>query len=259
MDFASIIGIVLAFASLVASLILDNGNVGSLLKLSAAVLVFGGTIGATMVCFTFDDMKKLPGMFKIAFTKDSFTPVEIIDTIVRFAEKARREGLLALETDISEMDDEFLKKGVQLIVDGTDPQLVRDILETELSCIEERHHKGAAIFEAAGGYAPTMGIIGTVMGLVNALGNMADTSSLGEAIATAFIATLYGISTANIIWLPLGAKLKARSSAETLMREVMLEGILSIQAGENPHIVKEKLKAFLAPEMRNQNSGGSED
>ena len=259
MDLASIVGIVLAFGSLIASLVLDKGNLMSLLKLSAAILVFGGTIGATMASFALEDFKKLPGLFKIAFTTDSYTPVEIIDTIVSFAEKARREGLLALESDISVMDDEFLKKGVQLIVDGTDPQLVRDILETELSCIEDRHHKGAAIFETAGGYAPTMGIIGTVMGLVNALGNMEDTSKLGEAIATAFIATLYGVSTANIIWLPLAAKLKGKSSEEILMREVMLEGILSIQAGENPHIVKEKLKAFLAPKMRKDTSHGSED
>lgn len=259
MDLASIIGIVLALFSLVASLIIDGGSIGTLIKGSAALLVFGGTIGATMTCFTIDDIKKLPGLFKIAFTKQSYTPADIIETIVRFAEKARREGLLALETDISEMNDEFLKKGIQLIVDGTDPQLVRDILETELSCVEDRHHKGSAIFEAAGGFAPTMGIIGTVMGLVHALGNMEDTASLGEAIATAFIATLYGVSSANIIWLPLGAKLKARSAEEILMREVMLEGILSIQAGENPHIVKEKLKAFLAPKLRNENSGGSEE
>lgn len=259
MDLATILGIVIALTSIVLSVVLDNGVLSSLVKGSAALLVIGGTIGATTACFSFEDMKKLPGLFKIAFTKSTYTPSDIIDTIVRFAEKARREGLLALESDIAEMDDEFLKKGIQLIVDGTDPQLVRDILETELSCIEDRHHKGAAIFEAAGGYAPTMGIIGTVMGLVNALGNMEDTSSLGASIATAFIATLYGIGTANIIWLPLASKLKGRSSEEILMREVMLEGILSIQAGENPHIVKEKLRAFLAPKLRKDNSSGSEE
>lgn len=259
MDLATILGIVIAIASLLVANILEGGHTSALLKGSAALIVFGGTIGATMTCFGLDELKSIGSLFKIAFTSQDYTPLKVIDIIVRFAEKARREGLLALEADIAEIDDEFLQKGIQLIVDGTDPELVRDILETELAYIEDRHHKAASIFEAAGGYAPTMGIIGTVMGLVHVLGNLSDPGNLGPAIATAFIATFYGVASANIIYLPIAAKLKNKSAREILVRELMMEGILSIQAGENPHIVKEKLKAFLSPNQRKEmGEGGSE-
>jgi chemotaxis protein MotA len=192
----------------------------------------------------------VPTLFRIGFVGSDFHPTEMIQVLVRFAEKARREGLLALEDELASVDNAFVKKGMQLVIDGTDAELVRSILETELNFIQERHHKGAAILEAAGGYAPTMGIIGTVMGLVNVLGNLSNAESLGPAIATAFIATLYGIGLANLMFLPLAGKLKNRSANEVLVYEVALEGILSVQSGDNPRIVEEKLKAFLAPKLR---------
>lgn len=250
MDLATSFGLVLAVFSLGASVLIEGGQLGSLISLPALVIVFGGTIGATAIGFSLDELKNVPNLFKIGFLGKDTSPVSMIEILVRFAEKARREGLLALEEDLGAVDNDFLKKGMQLVIDGTDAELVRSVLETELTFIQDRHHKGAAILEAAGGFAPTMGIIGTVMGLVNVLGNLNDTDSLGPAIATAFIATLYGVASANVLFLPLAGKLKNRSANEILVYEVTLEGILSVQSGDNPRIVEEKLKAFLAPELR---------
>lgn len=250
MDLATSLGLGLALISLGASVVLEGGHLGSLFSVPASVIVFGGTIGATVIGFSVQELKNVPTLFRIGFMGKDVDALNMIRILVRFAEKARREGLLALEEDLGAVDNDFLKKGMQLVIDGTDAELVRNILETELTFIQERHDKGAAIFEAAGGFAPTMGIIGTVMGLVHVLGNLNDTDSLGPAIATAFIATLYGVASANILFLPLAAKLKNRSANEILVYEVTLEGILSVQSGDNPRIVEEKLKAFLAPELR---------
>lgn len=250
MDFATLVGIVLALFSLGVSVIIEGGHLSSLVSLPAFIIVFGGTIGATMVGFTLEELKATPNLFRIGFAGSDYNPITMIQTLVSFAEKARREGLLALEDELATANNQFLQKGMQLVIDGTDAELVRSILETELNFIQERHHRGAAIFEAAGGFAPTMGIIGTVMGLVHVLGNLSDADSLGPAIATAFIATLYGVASANVIFLPLAAKLKNRSANEILVYEVALEGILSVQSGDNPRIVEEKLKAFLAPKLR---------
>lgn len=250
MDLATSLGLGLAVISLGASVVIEGGHLGSLFSVPASVIVFGGTIGATVIGFSIQELKNVPTLFRIGFMGKDIDALNMIRILVRFAEKARREGLLALEEDLGSVDNDFLKKGMQLVIDGTDAELVRNILETELTFIQERHDKGAAIFEAAGGFAPTMGIIGTVMGLVHVLGNLNDTDSLGPAIATAFIATLYGVASANVLFLPLAAKLKNRSANEILVYEVTLEGILSVQSGDNPRIVEEKLKAFLAPELR---------
>ncbi|HBS59465.1 MAG: flagellar motor protein [Bacillota bacterium] len=260
MDLATSLGLGLAIFSLAASVVIEGGHLGSLFSVPASIIVFGGTIGATVIGFSVKELKNVPTLFKIGFMGKDVDALQMIQILVRFAEKARREGLLALEDDLGAVDNDFLKKGMQLVIDGTDAELVRNILETELNFIQERHDKGAAIFEAAGGFAPTMGIIGTVMGLVHVLGNLNDTDSLGPAIATAFIATLYGVASANVLFLPLAAKLKNRSANEILVYEVTLEGILSVQSGDNPRIVEEKLKAFLAPELRKNKlqAGGGE-
>jgi len=170
--------------------------------------------------------------------------------LVTFAERARREGLLSLEDQSKDIDDDFLKKGIQLAIDGTDPELVREIMQTGIAFLGTRHHHGANLFATMGGFAPTLGVIGTVAGLVHMLANLSDPGSMGPSIAAAFIATLYGVSSANLLFLPLANKLKHVSSEEVLVREIMTEGILSIQAGDNPRIVEEKLKAFLAPKAR---------
>jgi chemotaxis protein MotA len=170
--------------------------------------------------------------------------------MVRYAEMARKEGLLTLEEMIANVKNEFLKKGIQLIVDGTDPALVRDILEIETEYMEERHKIGIEIFKQAGGYAPTMGIIGTVLGLISALGNLKDTAGIGPRISIAFIATFYGVFSANVLWLPLAKKLQISTQEEISARQIIIEGILSIQAGEHPRVIGEKLISFLPPAQR---------
>lgn len=252
MDLASLIGIILGFAMLIGGFMLEGGHFTSLLEPTAAMIVFGGTAGATIASFSMDDIKQIGVLFKITFSEKRYEVNELIGTLCGFAEKARREGLLSLERETANIDDEFLRQGVQLVVDGTDPSLVRDILETQIDFTDQRHKIGADIFEAAGGYSPTMGIIGTVMGLVHVLSNLSDPESLGPSIAVAFIATLYGVCFANVAWLPIGHKLKLKSKQERFMREIALEGILSIQAGDNPSIVREKLRAFLSASLRRE-------
>lgn len=237
---------------------LDGGSIMSLVQVNAAILIFGGTLGATMTSVS---LNQFVGMFKylrIALFGKSEDPLLAIETLVELASVARREGILALEEQMTGFSDPFLQSGIQLVVDGVDPELVKSMLETEIMFIEERHESAAGVFETAGGYAPTMGIIGTVMGLVHVLGNLKDVNALGPQIATAFTATLYGVASANIFWLPIGNKLKKRNKAEMLLREIMVEGILSIQAGENPKILDQKLKTFLAPSARKASSKNPE-
>jgi chemotaxis protein MotA len=250
MDITTVIGLVLGLGGLLGGFMGEGGDIASLLSLTAALIVFLGTFGAVVVATPMEQIKELPKVLKIAFTYKAKDPMETINELVGLATTARREGILALEEKIETYDDEFFKNGIRLVVDGVDPDLVRSILETELSFIEARHEKGTQPFEQAGGFAPTMGIIGTVMGLVHVLGNLSNVDTLGPQIATAFIATLYGVASANVIYLPIATKLKNRTKQEVLIRELMIEGILSIQAGENPNILGQKLKAFLAPKLR---------
>ena len=258
MDLSSVLGIILGFGMLISGFLLEGGHFTSLLEPTAAMIVFGGTAGATICSFPMEDIKQVPQLFKITFTEKKYEVQELIIILSGFAEKARREGLLSLERETAAIDDDFLKQGIQLVVDGTDPALVRDILETQIDFTDQRHKIGADIFEAAGGYSPTMGIIGTVMGLVHVLSNLADPDSLGPSIAVAFIATLYGVAFANVAWLPIGHKLKLKSKQERFVMEIALEGILSIQAGDNPSIVKEKLKAFLSAKVRQDTAASKE-
>jgi chemotaxis protein MotA len=197
----------------------------------------------------------LPGILRKAFTEKPLDTAEVISLLVRLAERARREGMLSLEAEAERVEDDFLARGLRLAVDGTDPELLRDILTTDIHFLQARHKTGESIFTTMGGFAPTLGIIGTVMGLIHMLANLRNPDKMGPLIAGAFIATLYGVSSANLIFLPIGNKLKARSAEEVLMREVMLEGILAIQAGDNPRLVEEKLKAFLAPKLRDSVEG----
>ncbi|MCC6445218.1 MAG: flagellar motor protein [Armatimonadetes bacterium] len=251
MDLATIVGMILAWGALLGSMIMEGGDPAGLINIPAAILVFGGTLGATMMCFPLQQIVGIPMIMKHAFIGKHVDPGEIIGLLVSFAEKARREGLLVLEEEARGIQDEFLQKGINLAIDGTDPEVVREILQTDIAFLEERHKMGESVFSTAGGFGPTLGVIGTVMGLVHMLHNLSDPGSMGPAIAGAFIATLYGVSSANLIFLPLGKKLHHRSADEILIREMMVEGILSIQSGDNPRIVADKLKAFLAPKVRN--------
>lgn len=259
MDLGTLIGLGVAFGAIFLSALLEAGHTGPaamlrLLNLPAALIVFGGTFGAVITCFKLKDFLSLPKYFGIALSGSKLDVNALIQDIVRYAEAARKEGLLKLEELLADVKNEFLKKGIQLVVDGTDPTLVREILEIETGYMEERHHTVIQIFQQAGGFAPTMGIIGTVMGLVNVLANLSDAANLGPAISTAFIATFYGIFTANIIWLPIGNKLKNKSKEEVVARQITIEGILSIQAGEHPRVISEKLMSFLPPSERKNNA-----
>jgi len=261
-DLSTIIGLLVGWGSLVVALLLESGgrfeSALMFLQLSAFFIVFGGTLGATMMSYPMPVMANILNIMKQAFIQRSMNPNSVIQILVGFATKARREGLLGLEDEIAKVDDMFLKKGIQLVVDGTDIELVRSILETDLSFLETRHKLGEGIFTTLGGFSPTLGIVGTVMGLVNALGELSSATKVAQSIAVAFIATFYGISFANLIFIPLGNKLKAKTAEEVLIREVMIEGILSISAGDNPRIVEEKLKAFLSPKEQEEKAEGAE-
>ncbi|MGE5623484.1 MAG: flagellar motor protein [Methanocella sp.] len=245
MDLATVGGLALASAAMLISAIMEGGSLLALIKPSAAVLVIGGTLGATMICYGLSDFLSLPALIGRAFSPPKHDPEATVKLLVELAELARKEGLLALDKRVKDIPDPLTQKGIRLAVDGSTPELVESMLETEIALLQAKYKTQAKIFAAAGGFAPTMGIIGTVMGLVHVLGNLAEPDKLGEAIATAFIATLYGITTANLFWLPIGNKLKHIAEQEILVKQLTLEGILSIQRGDNPRIVEEKLRVFL--------------
>lgn len=245
-DLGVVVGLVVALGAIVGSNAIEGGSVASLINPAAMLLIFAGTTGVTAMSVGMSNFKRVPGLMGQAFKKGGKDPHRLVETIVAFAQKARREGLLALEEDIQKLDEPFLSKGLQMVVDGADPEMVETVLMTQVSLTEHQRNSGAAIFEAAGGYAPTMGIVGTVMGLIHVLGNLENPSELGPAISVAFLATFWGIALANVLFLPLASKLKVAAKEETEIREMTVEGILSIQKGDSPTVVKEKLQAFLS-------------
>ncbi|MFO7151724.1 MAG: motility protein A [Bacillota bacterium] len=227
-----------------------GGDLNAFIDIPSMLIVFGGVIASTLINFPLSKFIGVLKVLKNVFVEKTDDPEEIIKTIVRLADIARREGLLALEETAENLEDDFMKRGVMLVVDGTDPDLVKNILETELAFLEERHKEGQSIFETMGSLAPSYGLLGTIIGLIQMLGKLDDPSSVGPGMATALITTFYGAILAYFIFNPIAGKLKIRSRQEILLKEIMIEGILSIQAGENPRIIEEKLKAFLAPGNR---------
>ncbi|QNO16747.1 motility protein A [Alkalicella caledoniensis] len=249
MDLSTIIGLGSGILLFVISIRM-GGPLGSFYSASSIVIVLGGTISATIVSYPMNQIKQLFKTVKKTMSKTNFSSSEIINNMVSFSEKARREGLLSLEDEIANLDDSFMQKGVQLVVDGTDPDLVRNILETELSFLEDRHAQGRGIFSTMGSYAPAFGMAGTLIGLIRMLETLDNPETIGPGLAVALLTTFYGTILSNLFFNPMAAKLKVKSSEEILLKEVVIEGLLSIQAGENPRIVEEKLKAFLAPNER---------
>lgn len=257
MDLATVLGLVTAIGSLLTAVLVEGGHLRSLVNVSAAIIVFGGTFGATLTSQPLRLMLRSPIILKNAILGQLMEPREAITALVELATVARREGVLALESRLEALRDPFLRKGLQLVIDGTDPELVRDILETELATQSDRHRTGSKVFLTMGGLAPTLGVTGTVMGLVNMMEKINDPSTMGPAIASAFIATLYGVASANLIFIPIGNKLAARSAQESFVREMMLEGIVALQAGQSPMLIAEKLHAFLEPGLRDSLSARS--
>ena len=230
--------------------IATSGEFSSYFDFSSIVIVLGGTIASTITSYPIQNFLKTGKVIKKAFLHKEYSPDETIAKIIELANIARKEGLLSLEEQGEELDDDFLQKGIMLIVDGTDPELVRNILETELIFLEERHAEGQSIFETMGTYAPAYGMLGTLIGLINMLKHLDDPSTIGPNMSVALVTTFYGSFLANVIFLPLAGKLKIKSDKEILVKGLMVEGLLSIQAGENPRIIEEKLKTFISPEMR---------
>lgn len=252
MDLATVIGLVIAWGALMAAMFMDGGRAKDLFNPSALVLVVGGTLGATIVAFSLKQIKGLPGIMRNAFYCKDTDLTRLIRIMVEFARKARKEGILTLESETRHLDNKFLQMGIRLVVDGTPSEMVREILETEIVCLQERHKVGENIFATMGGFAPTLGIIGTVMGLVRMLSSLDQPGKMGPAIATAFVATLYGVALANLAFIPISNKLKTRTNDEIIAYDMIVEGILSIQAGDNPRMVEAKMLAFLPPKHRKE-------
>jgi len=245
MDFATIAGIIIAFFLIALGV---GFNLGPLWDAPSVAIVFGGVFGAMFIGYP---LKKILGIVKVigkAFKPPKIDNIETIDNLVKISEKARREGLLSLESDISDIEDSFLKKGLQMVVDGTDAELVRNILDNELGAMENRHAEGKAILKYGAVMGPAFGMIGTLLGLIIMLGNLSDVTSLGPNMAVAIITTLYGSLLANVIFDPMANKVEYYSGLEVKAKELIIEGVLSIQSGDNPKILREKLKSFLKPD-----------
>lgn len=248
MDPASVGGIGFALFALMVAMIMDGGKPTALIAPPAILLTFGGTIGATVAGMLMKDAKSLPKVLKAALTTKAISPDASVGTVVAFAEKARRQGLLALEDDARAVEDPFLRKGIEMAVDGSDPEEIREVLELDIEAMKTRHRTSSKFFADMAGFAPTMGIIGTVMGLLHVLQNLNTPSTLGPMIASAFTATLWGVMQANIFWLPISNRLKRASQIEVRHMELLLEGILAIQAGSNPRAVEQRLLSHLSPD-----------
>ncbi len=257
MDIASLIGIIMCFVMLVYGIISNHADMMTYLNFPSAIITFGGAIFATMLSYSMQDFLNSMKSIGLIFKASKMNTSEMIKSIIDLSNVARKEGLLSLEEAAADLDEPFLKKGILLIVDGTDPDLVRGIMETELISIEARHKTVISFWEALAAMGPAWGMIGTLVGLVNMLNNMSDPSSIGGDMAVALITTLYGSVLANWLCTPVAGKLKAQNAQEMQLKEIMVEGLLSIQAGENPRVIEEKLKSFLAPKDR-VTEGGDE-
>jgi chemotaxis protein MotA len=248
MDPATLIGIVLAVVSLLALMIMEGSSPMAIVLIPPLILVFGGTFGAAIAGSAMADVKKIGAWFKMALLPAKVPPVaDRIATLVSLAEKARKEGLLALEAQVKDIDDPFLKRGLQMGIDGTDPEELRQVLEGEIAAKKSEDKVAVKFFNAMGGYAPTVGIIGTVVGLIHVLENLSNPESLGPLIAGAFVATLWGVLSANFFWLPMGAKIARISELQGAQMELLVEGITEIQAGTSPRAVRQKLTALVPP------------
>ena len=249
MDLATIVGYILAVGFLLFG-ILSGGSLALFIDIGSILIVIGGTIASTMIGLPLKEVMGIPNYFKIILQAKEQPTADVIALLVKFAERARREGILALEKQLEEVNDTFLRNGIQLAVDGTEPELLKDIMETELYYLTERHAAGKGVIDLMGTLAPAWGMLGTLIGLVLMLANLDDPAALGPGMAVAIITTFYGALLANVMFTPVSGKLAIRHKEESLVREMMIMGILSIQSGDNPRIVEQKLNSFIAPSKR---------
>ncbi len=248
MDITSVGGIVFAIAMILVGQRLEGGHVGSILQLTAAMIVFGGTIGAVMVAFPKKDFVHGLKLVKLAFGEKDRDMAGIAKQLVDYASVARRDGVLALEGRLGEVQDPFLRRALQFVVDGVDANVTRDTLEGAIDAEFEENVVAGKVWESAGGFAPTVGILGAVLGLIHVMENLNDPSKLGGGIATAFVATVYGVGAANLLFLPFAAKIKRKLQLEKERKTLIAEGVLSIQEGINPRVLEEKLRSFTGEE-----------
>ena len=251
MDFTTIIGTLIAFGAVLTAMMMgEGGGLGTFLDIPSLALVLGGTVAVTLMNFPIGEIKQIIKVMMVTAMHKSTTPSEEIARIVSYANLARKEGLLALEAKLQEVDDAFFAKGIQLVIDGFNADTVRDIMDLEAEWQRQRHSMGKKIMDQMGAFAPAFGMIGTLVGLVLMLQNLDDPSKIGGGMATALLTTLYGAMASNMLFLPLAGKLEVRAKHEALLRELMIEGIVAIQSGEKPQLIKEKLKGFLSPSAR---------
>lgn len=246
MDFGSLIGIAVALAGIIGGQLLEGGYAGSLLQSAAFLIVLGGTAGAVMVQSPARVFARGVRMAKWVVVPPDFEPQRLIADILGWSQSARKEGLLSLEQQAGMTADRFARKGLQLLVDGAEPEKLREAMEVEIITFEEYHRQAARIWEAAGGYAPTIGILGAVLGLIHVMENLSDPARLGSGIAVAFVATIYGVGLANLVFLPIANKLKVLIARQVLVREILVDGLVSIANGENPRMIEYRLLGYVA-------------
>lgn len=255
-DLATLLGLIVAVGGIIAGFILEGGAIKELLQPTAAMIVFGGTLGAVMVTTPLEVLKGAVGALVSVFMEKNLSPGVIVEEIIGYATKARKNGIVSLEQDADAVKDPFLRKALNLAVDGTDLQEIRKMMELEMTAEEHRAEGWAKVFEAAGGYAPTIGIIGAVLGLIQVMKNLENIEEVGKGIAVAFVATIYGVGSANLFFLPAGNKIRARAQAGLQLKELMLEGISGIVEGLNPKLIRTKLEAYGHSEPPNKIKAG---
>jgi len=251
-DILTPIGITFGFIIIIFA-ILSSGQTEDLISfidIASIFIVLGGVIASMLINFKLNQLKLVPKLLKAANYQNNLNLNELIHLFTRLSERARREGILALENELDEVEDPFLRKGILLVVDGVEPEVIKDILEAEIIAMEDRHEKGQAIFLKAGEYAPAWGMIGTLVGLVLMLNRMQDPALLGPSMAVALITTLYGTVLANLVFLPMASKLEGKTDEEVFFKQIIIEGIIGVQSGQNPRILEEKLNAFLSKEEK---------
>jgi chemotaxis protein MotA len=244
LDFTSVLGLPVGLGLILLGQAIEGGSARSVLQFTAALIVFGGTLGAVLFSFSLQDILRAGASVKKLFLWDGEAPVDTVRSVLKYATQARTSGVLSLEDELPGVADPFLRKGLTMVVDGANPLVLRDMLETEIESREEFDEIPAKVFESAGGYAPTIGILGAVLGLIQIMQHLSDPSKLGEGIAVAFVATIYGVGSANLIFLPASNKLKLKARHETKRRELLLEAVLGIQEGLNPKIIQQKLESM---------------
>jgi chemotaxis protein MotA len=264
MNITLILGLIVALGGIVGGFIVEKGSLASLWQVSAFFIIFGGTIGITFIAFPLNNIKRIPGALKLIMFHKKHNYNQVIELLCDVANRARKDGLLSLEAEAEKVDDLFIKEGLGYIADGVDPEFLKKMLQNVIETQQKKYESAAAVFEGMGGTAPTMGVLGTVMGMVNVLKNMSgDTGELGKSIATAFVATLYGIGSANLIWLPIGGHIKVVTEEERDYMEIILEGLMAIQSGEPSSRLRDRLNARILEQEKEKpdkdNSEGEEN